>query len=224
MSPDQSGRRSLAGPGPSVQCGSMRILLTESDAGGADAASATLEAAGHEVLRCVEHDAAAFPCTGLSTGDCPVDGRVDVAVTVRSESHAGPTERETGVVCALRHHVPVVVSSVDETDPLASWSTATVTGATTDLLAAVDAAVHGELTDHARVAAEEVGHQLIGGAFTVVAHRRARGVVVTVRTADALDPRRKENLAVQVAGAVRRFDADAEVIDVAVLDGQPDRG
>lgn len=202
----------------------MRILLTESDAGGADAATATLEAAGHEVLRCVEHDAAAFPCTGLSTGDCPVDGRVDVAVTVRSEPHPGPTERETGVVCALRHHVPVVVSSVDEADPLATWSTATVTGATTDLLAAVDAAAHGELTDHARVAAEEAGHQLIGGAFTVVAHRRARGVVVTVRTSDVLDPRRKENLAVQVAGAVRRFDADAEVIDVAVLDGQPGRG
>jgi hypothetical protein len=198
----------------------MRILLTESDAGGADTATATLEAAGHEVLRCVEHGAAAFPCTGLSTGDCPVEGRVDVAVTVRSEAHAGPTERETGVVCALRHHVPVVVSSVDEADPLATWSTATVTGATTDLLAAVDAAAHGELTGHARVAAEEAGHQLIDGAFDVVAHRRARGIAVTVRTSDELDPRRKENLAVQVAGAVRRFDGDAAVIDVAVLDGQ----
>lgn len=198
----------------------MRILLTESDAGGADAATATLEAAGHEVLRCVEHGAAAFPCTGLSTGDCPVDGRVDVAVTVRSAPHPGPTDRETGVVCALRHHVPVVVSSVAESDPLATWSTATVTGATTDLLAAVDAAAHGELIEHARVAAAEARHQLIGSPFDVVAHRRARGVVVTVRTTDVLDPRRKENLAVQVAGAVRRFDGDAEVIDVAVHDGR----
>jgi len=202
----------------------MRILLTESDAGGADAATATLEAAGHEVLRCVEPGAAAFPCSGLSTGDCPVDGRVDVAVTVRSEPHPGPTDRETGMVCALRHHVPVVVSSLDEADPLATWSTATVTGATTDLLAAVDAAAHGELTAHARAAAEEAGHQLIGSPFEVVAHRRARGVVVTLRTPDTLDPRRKESLAVKVAGAVRRFDGDAEVIDIVVLDGSPDQG
>ncbi len=202
----------------------MRILLTESDVGGSETATRTLEAAGHEVLRCVEPGAASFPCSGLSTGDCPIDGRVDVAVTVRSEPHAGPTERETGVLCALRHHVPVVVSSVDEADPLATWSTATVTGATTDLLAAVDAAAHGELAEHARVAAEEASHQLIGGPLDVVAHRRARGVVVTLRTADVLDPRGKENLAVQVAGAVRRFDGDAEVIDVAVLDGQPGKG
>jgi len=201
----------------------MRILLTESDIGAAEVATATLEAAGHEVLRCVEPDAPAFPCVGLADGDCPVEGRVDVALTVRSEAHAGLTERETGVVCALRHHVPVVVSSVDATDPLTTWSTTTVTGATTDLLAAVDAAANGELAGHARVAAEEAGHQLIGGPLEVVAHRRARGVVVTLRTADVLDPRRKERLAVQVAGAIRRFDRDAEVIDVAVLDGQAGR-
>ncbi len=200
----------------------MRILLTESDIGGADAATATLEAAGHEVLRCVEPGAPAFPCSGLATGDCPVDGQVDVAVTVRAEPHAGPTARETGVVCALRHHVPVVVSSPEAADPLATWSTASVTGATTDLLAAVEAAAHGELTEHARAAAEEASHQLIGSPFDVVAHRRGRGVVVVLRTPDALDPRRKENLAVQVAGAVRRFDRDTQVIDVVVLDGSPD--
>ena len=202
----------------------MRILLTESDVGESGAASRTLEAAGHEVLRCVEPGAASFPCSGLSTGDCPIDGRVDVAVTVRSEPHAGPTERETGVVCALRHRVPVVVSSVGEADPLATSSTATVTGATTHLLATVEAAAHGELAEHARVAAEEASQHLIGGPLDVVAHRRARGVVVTLRTADVLDARRKENLAVQVAGAVRRFDGDAEVIDVAVLDGPAGKG
>ncbi len=202
----------------------MRILLTESDPGGAETATRTLEAAGHEVLRCVESDAEAFPCVGLSTGDCPVDGPVDVALTVRSEPHPGPTERETGMVCALRHHIPVVVSSVDEADPLATWATAAVTGATVDLLAAVDAAAHGELTEHARVAAREAGEHLPGAAVEVVAHRRARGVAVIVRTPDDLDARRKETLAIQVAGAVRRFDGDAEVIDVAVLDGQDAEG
>ena len=203
----------------------MRILLTESDAGGAATAAATLEAAGHEVLRCIEPGAAAFPCSGLSTGDCPVDGRVAVTVTVRSEPHSMPTERETGLVCALRHHVPVVVCSVAEAEPLASWSAATVTDATTtDLLRAVDAAAAGELTGHARAAAEEAGHQLIGSSFAVVAHRRGRGVAVTLRTPDVLDPRRKENLAVQVAGAVRRFDGDAQVIDIAVLDGPRGEG
>jgi len=198
----------------------MRILLTESDAGGAATAGATLAAAGHEVLRCIEPDAADFPCSGLATGDCPVDGRVDVAVTVRTEPHPTPTGRETGLVCALRHHVPIVVCSVDDADPLGSWSAATVGDATTDLLAAVDGAGGGELTDHAQAASEEVSHQLIGSPFAVVAHRRGHGVAVTVSTPDVLDPRRKENLAVQVAGAVRRFDRHAQVIDVAVLDGR----
>lgn len=55
----------------------MRILLTESDIGAAEVATATLEAAGHEVLRCVEPDAPAFPCVGLADGDCPVEGRVE---------------------------------------------------------------------------------------------------------------------------------------------------
>ncbi len=198
----------------------MRILLTESDPGAAATATATLEAAGHEVLRCIEPGAAAFPCSGLSTGDCPVDRRLDAAVTVRSEPHPSPTERETGVVCALRHHVPVVVCSIDDADPLAEWSTSTVTSTGTDLLAAVDDTATGELTDHARAAAEEASRQLIGSPFAVVARRRARGVAVTLRTPDLLEPRRKETLAVQVAGAVRRFDRDAEAIDVAVLDGQ----
>lgn len=197
----------------------MRILLTESDAGEGAMATRTLEAAGHDVVRCAESDAPGFPCTGLATGDCPIDGWVDVAVAVRAESAPGLTERETGVVCALRRHVPVVVSSADPDDHVAAWSTGSVTGASTDLLAAVDTAAHGELTEHARVAAEEAGHQLIGAEPDVVAHRRGRGVAITVRTSDQLDARRRETLAIQVAGAVRRFDREADVIDVAVIDG-----
>jgi len=203
----------------------MRILLTESEHGVGDATQQTLERAGHQVVRCSERDAPDFPCNGLATGDCPIDDHVDAAVTVRAQPDATPTPRETGVICALRQRIPLVVARAADADPFVTWSTATVvSGDETALLTALDDALSGELPEHARVAAAEARDRLADDAVEADARRRGNGIAVTVRTSVWLDPQRRETLGVHVAGAVRRHDRWAGVIDVAVLDGSDTAG
>ena len=64
----------------------MRILVVESDRHTADQAIADLQAAGHEIARCHERGAPAFPCNALSDGgSCPLDSGsgVDVLLDYR---------------------------------------------------------------------------------------------------------------------------------------------
>lgn len=198
----------------------MRILLTESDHGTADHAAQALEEAGHEVVRCAAPDAPSFPCTGLASGDCPLDDRVDVAVTFRAKPHPRPTPREMGVTCALRHHVPLVVAGEHGSDPFVTWATASVPGQDTEaLLAAVDDAAERELPAHAAAAAEEARLRLGVDDVHATARRHGNGVTVSVHPPMALDDRRRETLGIQVAAAVRRVDRYTGVIDVAIGDG-----
>jgi hypothetical protein len=63
----------------------MRVLLLEGDPGAAAGAAAELAEAGHELSRCHEAGAPAFPCRGLAEpGTCPLEREhIDVAVVVR---------------------------------------------------------------------------------------------------------------------------------------------
>ena len=113
----------------------MRTLLLHDSAYDGDVA-ATLEAAGHEVVRCSPSPTHRFPCVGID-GPCPLDGTVDVAVVV----HGGPAQAfdpgEAGVVCALRDGVPLVVVGSAARSPFGLLASAVGVGP-----ADVDAACH----------------------------------------------------------------------------------
>src|SRR5690242_12699657 len=171
----------------------LRVLVLESERGPADVAIDHLRAAGHEVLRCHEPGATAFPCNGLVDHEhCPVRASaVDVALTVRPQPRSQPAPHEDGVSCALERHIPVVVAGSTARNPFADYATAFVDGTDRDLVAAVENAAAAPLPRHGAVAADALhetavarGVDLVGAAVSV---RRARGgLVVTVRGANGL--------------------------------------
>jgi hypothetical protein len=106
----------------------MKVLLFETDPCASDGAARELEEAGHEVVRCHHRALPAFPCVALQDGGrCPIDGGdIDVALTVRAHPLPCPATLEDGVVCALRHHVPLVVAGNAVFNPFEPWMTAAV--------------------------------------------------------------------------------------------------
>lgn len=90
----------------------MRTLLIDSDPATSAQVAVSLGALGHEVVRCRERGAPAFPCAALAPEGCPLErGPVDVVVTAHDSSWSIPGADEAGVTCALRIGVPVVAVS-----------------------------------------------------------------------------------------------------------------
>jgi hypothetical protein len=106
----------------------LNVMVLESHPGAADRASAALDDAGHAVHRCHDVTGRGFPCLGVSApGECPLDGRIDVALVVRRGVTPRPTPTEDGVSCALRSGVPVVEHGTDVLDPFDGFVTARAT-------------------------------------------------------------------------------------------------
>jgi len=100
----------------------MDVLVIESRRHYADQAVATLEAAGHRVLRCFDPGDEGFPCRGVTRPDeCPIDRGVDVALVVRPRVAPQPTPLETGVSCALHAGVLLVEKGTASRDPFDPW-------------------------------------------------------------------------------------------------------
>jgi hypothetical protein len=116
----------------------MRLLVIESDPHAADTTAATLQAAGHEVVRCFAPGVGSFPCQALTEG-CPIDEGIDVALVLRARPWPKPTPCERGAVCAIRAGVPLVVAGNRALDPWASWASAGLDG-TEGLVAACEEA------------------------------------------------------------------------------------
>jgi hypothetical protein len=195
----------------------MRILVTETHAEAALPATRQLVEAGHEVVRCRADDGPAFPCAGLEPGGCPVEGGIDVALTVRSGPPTQPTAREDGAVCALRRHVPLVVAGPAGPNPFEGWSTVAVDER--DLVAACEEAAASDiarLSDAARAEARRFlakrGHDVDG----VEAHTRrsAHELKVELTLPDTLSGPESDAVAVSVADAVRALEPTIPVIDV----------
>jgi hypothetical protein len=199
----------------------MRVLVMESDRHAAEGAIAQLRAANHEVFRCHERGAAAFPCNALADASgCPLDtpGGIDVALTVRAHPHPRPSAFEDGVSCALRRHVPLVVAGTSALSPFDEWTTVIADG-----LGVVDACETAarlpieSLSRRGREAAETLlstlGRDPAGTAVTV---RRRDGRLV----ADVELPTGCADLhaaaATHVLGAVRADEPSASGIDVLV--------
>lgn len=108
----------------------MRVLLTESSPHAADQAEKQLREAGYDVSFChPDHRADEDGCVVLrGTGHCPLRTDADIALVVDArapEAPTGPTAREFATCCALRNHVPLVVTGPADTARF-PWSDAAV--------------------------------------------------------------------------------------------------
>ena len=200
----------------------MKVLVLDSDGeGGGRRASASLEAAGHEVHRCHEAGAPVFPCNGLAGATaCPLDGVVDVAVVVREHPWPRPTAREDGVTCALRHSVPLVVSGRTALDPYDGWATEAIDG-TDGLVEACERAANAPLRRHGAAAVELVTevlerHGLSAEGVTAEVHRNGGRLHVSIEVPVPVDPARFGMLATRVVGRLRQVDSHASAIDITV--------
>jgi hypothetical protein len=119
----------------------MRTLLIETIPSCGGQVDGLLTAAGHEVARCHHTDGPTFPCVGLTAEGCPLeDARgIDVAVAVRPTPDRDPAASESGLTCALRQGIPVVVVGDTHHSPYAGWTEHC--GADDDVLDAVDRAI-----------------------------------------------------------------------------------
>lgn len=195
----------------------MRILVTETHAETAVPAARQLIEAGHEVVRCRADDGPAFPCAGLEPGGCPIEGGIDVALTVRSGPPEQPTAREDGVVCALRRHVPLVVAGPPGPNPYEGWATMCVDEG--DLVAACEAAAAADVEslstvarDEAAKALERRGHPADG--VDVITRRRAHELKVELALPDAVTDQQADAIAVAVADRLRAVEPTIAIIDV----------
>ena len=195
----------------------MRILVTETHAEAAVPAERQLMEAGHEVVRCRADDGPAFPCAGLEPGGCPIEGGIDVALTVRTGPPEAPTAREDGVTCALRRHVPLVVAGPPGPNPFEGWATVCVDER--DLVAACEAAASADVERLSAVARDEAvkalvrrGHAADG--VDVITRRSAHDLKVEVALPDVVTDREADAIAVAVADRLRAVEPTIPVIDV----------
>lgn len=199
----------------------MDVLVVESEPGAAHAAIEALEAADHNVLRCHDPGAAAFPCHGLAPGSCPLErGSVQVVLDVRGRTTPQPQPLEDGVTCALRRRLPVVVVGDPADHPFAGFPV--VAADQQDAVAACERAADGPQVEHEAVADRALDATLrtrgCSGRGHSSVRRTADGLQVTLFVPAEVDGKAREMAAVRVAGAVRLFDAHAARIDVGVED------
>ncbi|MCB1030162.1 MAG: hypothetical protein KDA95_02420, partial [Acidimicrobiales bacterium] len=176
----------------------MRTLLIEPSSGdhrASELVASTLQESGHEVVRCHERDAPAFPCKGLTHEGCPLEGPpVHAVVAIRDKPTAAPTAQESGITCALRVGLPVVVIGDQEPSPgpLAEWTEVCDDAAA--LPAAISRAVDAVSQRRAEPLLVEARRVLAiegvdGGEVTVEVHRESDVAKITVTTEHQLDER-----------------------------------
>ena len=186
----------------------MRTLLIEPQVGASVAD--VLTSAGHEVVRCHHADEPAFPCAGLTDEGCPLEvgGEIDAAVAVRPDAAPQPTADESGVTCAIRAGLPVVVLSPNGPNPFAEWTEPCADAA--ELPAAIGRAVEATAARRAAPMRDEVLRILAvegvdAGEVRVEVVRDGDTAQVMIRTEHALD----ERVANTVATRVHAVDASS---------------
>jgi len=208
----------------------MRVLVVGTMPGIIAETADTLGAAGHAVVRC--HDGSnAFPCAALEPGHtCPIeDGPVDVVVAARDHAWPKPSPFEDGAVCALRRHVPMVVTGPTTVlHPYGPFGAREVPRGgdlvtTCEEVVAAPLAGHGQVAlDCARTVLELAGVDTADLRVTV-RHRLAEhggGLVVELRLPEPLPatPRGlRSNLVAKVIGALRVYDPYAATIDASTV-------
>lgn len=203
----------------------MRTLLLESSSGAGAGAAAALSAAGHQVTRCHEPDAPPFPCVELSSpGSCPLHGSTaaDVALVVRAPSDTLPTAGESGIGCAIRAGIPVVMLAGSSSNPFEGW---TVPVEVDDPVAACEAALRAGQDEVAEPLKAEVVRFLAAagapadGVEVQVSRDGDRAhVVVTLPSGVTIDP---EAVAPRVHARYREGRSLAQVVEISVQKTEP---
>jgi hypothetical protein len=198
----------------------LRVLVLESERGAATTAIQQLSTAGHDVVRCHQANAPAFPCRAISGDEhCPLrDDVVDVALTVRERPRSQPAPHEDGVSCAIERHVPLVVAGGTALNPFGPWA-AEVLGRTDDIVAACERAAAAPIPRHCARAMSALAevlqvHGLEHVVPSVIVRRVHGNLLVTVHNAEELDHAAKAMASVRMIGALRELDATAGGIDV----------
>lgn len=198
----------------------MRVLVVESDRDSAHKAIVDLQAAGHRVVRCHEADLPAFPCNALcDNGTCPIETTesVDVVLDHRAHPYPRPTAFEDGVSCALRRHIPLVVTGTSALNPFDKWTTAVATA--DDVVETCERAASAPLPRLADPARAEVQRRIdpsMASEVDVVVRRRGGQLDATIQMPNDTDDDRDGELAVAVAGVLREHDRHVSRINVAV--------
>ncbi len=112
---DHAAKRRADQAAPAV---ARTVLAVGTDDWAIEQSASTLEVAGHTVLRCHQPGEPAFPCNAFRADRvCPLDVGIDAVVTSRARPVDAPTAAETGVTCALRAGVPLIVNGMSRNSP-----------------------------------------------------------------------------------------------------------
>jgi hypothetical protein len=182
----------------------MKLLLIETSPGLALELEDRLTGAGHEVLTC--YDEYGGPCNGITdVHGCPLDAVPDAVILVRPRC-ADPTLNEAGIVCAQRHHLPVV--RVDSPEAEAEL------GRPGEIESAAVRANRQVEQAYGRIVEAAVSD--VDGVVRVERGPRRVAVTVCVQAGPA-DPVDRHGIADRARAAVRSYDPYVPVIDVAVV-------
>jgi hypothetical protein len=196
------------------------VLLLSSDGEPSDDVERDLRAAGYDIRRCHDgSDRASFPCAGLAGDGCPLaDGLVDVAVDLRQHPWPRPTPFETGVTCALRERVPLVVAGSTRFHPFDRWAKVTVDG-TAGVVEACEEAIARSLDEHRAAAVGATTAVLavhgIEGRDVEARATRVEGDVHLVLAVD-VPVELRSVVATRAGAAVRAIDATARRVEVEI--------
>ncbi len=200
----------------------MRVLMVERESGVDEVTAAAVRSSEHEVVQCDPSDHAAGPCVGMpGEVGCPLDRwPVDVVLSMRGEG--GPTtEMETGVRCAIRQHIPVMVIGNPAGASYAEWVSDVVEAGDPDLEQRIDDLGRSAMAPANEAVGEAVGevlarHGLGDLDFSVsVTHTDSR-LRVAAHTSEPLDPHIAHAAAVRAVAAVRDIQPWYDRIDVDV--------
>lgn len=197
----------------------MRVLVVGTLPGSIERAANELSAAGHEVVRCHAEDDPPFPCFALQDGQrCPLEGDpVDVVLAARNRPWPRPTRLEDGALCAIRRHVPLVVTD-PVFNPFEKWTTRVATpGAVPEACEqAADAPLdpHGEIAATAATAMLERAGADASRVSATVHRQRGRLRVQLELPSEALEI--GADVVPNVLAALRAYDRHATGIDISV--------
>lgn len=201
----------------SEQEAAMDVLVPDRSTAFGEELARMLEAGGHTVHSCV-HDDGALPCAALVGRPCPLDeAPIDVTVDARNPSGRAAVYGD-GALCAVRRHIPLVLTGDAGEHPLAPWAVAVAAG---DPRASIAGALGNALAGHTAAARKALLHELrMQGAgsdtASVEVFRHPGRLLVELRTDASMSQTQAERLATHVAQAVRIFDRWAPKLDVTV--------
>lgn len=195
----------------------MKILLVDTDTLEGAVIAGQLGERGHEVLRCFDeqHDL----CMGLDpSAKCPVESvGCDVALVVR-EPGENPSLREMGAVCAVRRHIPVVVTHSDEVSPFHRVADESGT-AVVEYLETMDT---DERPGLEKVVVERLrtlpAIRTVGVVPSVSVRRAGDAMSLVIGNVDAFDENQLQSIVTWAARALREADPHTSSVAVMIRD------